>query len=116
MTLPHQIVALTGTAIASDSVATVRAAVSPARRSPATSPRCAARRKGLPAAEIGLRSTSPSPSPPVSPRNGRMRPDLSAACQALMDSPVMAEEENEGAVVREYKEQGGAQVRMEHDF
>lgn len=114
MTLPHQIVALTGTAIASDSVATVRAAVSPARRSPATSPRCAARKQGLPAAEIGLRSTSPSP--PVSPRIGRMRPDLSAACQALMDSPVMAEEENEGAVVREYKEQGGAQVRMEHDF
>ncbi|KAE9452978.1 hypothetical protein C3L33_15122, partial [Rhododendron williamsianum] len=39
-----------------------------------------------------------------------MHPDLSAACQALMDAPpVMAEEENEGAVVREYKEQGGAQ-------
>ncbi|KAF7150609.1 hypothetical protein RHSIM_Rhsim02G0049200 [Rhododendron simsii] len=108
MTLPHQIGALTGTAIASDSVATVRAAVSPARRSPARSLRCAARKQGLPAAEIGLRSASPSL--PVSPRIGRMRPDLSAACQALMDAPpVMAEGENEGAVVREYKEQRRAQ-------
>lgn len=113
MTVPHQIGALTRTVITSDSVATVRAAVSPERRSL----RCAARKQGLPAAETGLRSASPSPSPPVSPRIGRMRPDLSAACQALMDAPpVMAEEENEGAVVREYKEQGGAQVRMEHDF
>ncbi|KAG5531111.1 hypothetical protein RHGRI_025905 [Rhododendron griersonianum] len=41
-----------------------------------------------------------SPSPPLSPRIGVMRPDLSVACQALMKE------------VREYKEVGGAGTQV----
>ncbi|KAI8005431.1 hypothetical protein LOK49_LG08G01828 [Camellia lanceoleosa] len=47
-----------------------------------------------------------SPSPPLSPRMGLMRPDLSVACQALIEAAPA----EEVVVVREYKE-GGAKVK-----
>lgn len=109
MTLPHLIGGISWKFIASDSADPKRrTAVIPVRWSPATSLRWAAQKLGLSAVEIDRRSLSPSP--PVSLRIGRIRPDLSAACHALMDAPpMMAEVENE-AVVREYRERRGAQV------
>ncbi|GFY81463.1 beta-amylase 1 [Actinidia rufa] len=93
MSLPQQIGALSASPIAAESggvsvepkLATV--STSRTRRSPVRS----------------LRSSSPemeriSPSPPVSPSIGGIRPDLTSACEALM-----AEEE------REHKEGWGAQ-------
>ncbi|KAL7219999.1 hypothetical protein ACSBR2_012956 [Camellia fascicularis] len=104
MSLPHQIGALSGTPIAADSggvsgeAASSTVSATPVRMSPAASLRCMAQKQGA-AAEIDRISLSP----PLSPRIGGIRPDLSVACQALMESPP---EE----VVRGYKE-GGAQVK-----
>uniref|UniRef100_A0A5B7ANU0 Beta-amylase n=1 Tax=Davidia involucrata TaxID=16924 RepID=A0A5B7ANU0_DAVIN len=110
MSLPHQIGAISGTQILAESgnvssepaAATVKA--SALLRSPATNLRCAGQKQGAEMDRL-------SPSPPLSPRIGGMRPDLSVACQALMEAPAMAEAATE-EVVREHKEGvAGAQVK-----
>ncbi|KAF7132106.1 hypothetical protein RHSIM_Rhsim09G0044200 [Rhododendron simsii] len=99
MNLQQQIGALSVTPMSAESgfnsgdtiPATVSA--SPGWRSPTASLRC------------GTDIDRVSPSPPLSPRIGVMRPDLSVAWQALM------KEEAAPAEVREYKEVVGAQVK-----
>ncbi|XAR62715.1 Beta-amylase [Bertholletia excelsa] len=105
MSLPQQIGALSGTPITADSGSiaaepTSSAAVSASAgwRSPAASLRCRAQKQG--AVEVDRIS----PSPPLSPRIGGMRTDLTVACQALMEAPTAEE------VVREFRERG-AQVK-----
>lgn len=99
MSFPQQIGALSGTPITADSGSdSVSATVSASSvwRSPAAGLKHVAAQK----TEIDRIS----PSPPLSPRIGGMRPDLSVACQALMEAPPAEEE-----VVREYKE--GAHIK-----
>ncbi|XP_047310274.1 beta-amylase 1, chloroplastic [Impatiens glandulifera] len=114
MSLPHQIGALSGTTIAAlesgnsngEPVSTTVSA--PAGwRSPAASLKCSVRRHG----EIDGRI---SPSPPLSPRIGGIRPDLSVACQALMQASSAAAVETEEEVVKEYTEgfPGGGGVHV----
>lgn len=100
MSLPHQIGAISGAPLAGDSggasgEAPSSATVSAVWRSPAAS---------------NLRVSASdsdriSPSPPLSPRLGGVRPDLSVAAQALM-SPAMEATED-----REYVAGGGAQAK-----
>ncbi|KAA8527837.1 hypothetical protein F0562_035294 [Nyssa sinensis] len=110
MSLPHQIGAISGTPIqvesgnVSSEPAATQVSASAVWRLPATNLRAAVQKQGPEMDRI-------SPSPPLSPRIGNMRPDLSVACQALMEGPVMAEMATED-VVREYKERvAGAQVK-----
>ncbi|KAH6816123.1 beta-amylase 1 [Perilla frutescens var. frutescens] len=104
MSLPHQIGAISGAPLAGDSggasaEAPSSATVSAVWRSPAASN-----------LRVSVQNTSEadrvSPSPPLSPRRGGVRPDLSVAAQALMTAPASAEEVED----REYVA-GGAQAK-----
>ncbi|NP_001234556.2 beta-amylase [Solanum lycopersicum] len=100
MSLPHQIGALSGTSLTAETGG-VSCEV-PAKGSSATS---AMWRTPMTNLKVSVQKTgneidrvSPSPSPPMSPMmGGGMRPDLSVACQALMEAQV------EEVVEREYK-------------
>ncbi|KAM7488399.1 hypothetical protein LguiB_025883 [Lonicera macranthoides] len=99
MSLQHQIGALSGTPITSDSgsmtgdptSATVSA--SALRRSPEASLRCSVEKQASDTDRV-------SPSPPTSPVT---RPDLTAACQAFSSEEVAVREYHGGA---QYKEKG----------
>ncbi|XP_015088061.1 beta-amylase 1, chloroplastic [Solanum pennellii] len=100
MSLPHQIGALSGTSLTAETGG-VSCEV-PAKGSSATS---AMWRTPMTNLKVSVQKTgneidrvSPSPSPPMSPMmGGGMRPDLSVACQALMEAQV------DEVVEREYK-------------
>ncbi|KAL3329195.1 hypothetical protein AABB24_036342 [Solanum stoloniferum] len=100
MSLPHQIGALSGTSLTAETggvscevPAKGSSATSAMWRTPMTNLKVSVQKTGT---EIDR--VSPSPSPPMSPMmGGGMRPDLSVACQALMEAQV------DEVVEREYK-------------
>ncbi|KAK4732671.1 hypothetical protein R3W88_025659 [Solanum pinnatisectum] len=100
MSLPHQIGALSGTSLTAETggvscevPAKGSSAASAMWRTPMTNLKVSVQKTGT---EIDR--VSPSPSPPMSPMmGGGMRPDLSVACQALMEAQV------DEVVEREYK-------------
>ncbi|KAK6781128.1 hypothetical protein RDI58_023312 [Solanum bulbocastanum] len=100
MSLPHQIGALSGTSLTAETggvscevPAKGSSATSAMWRTPMTNLKVSVQKTGT---EIDR--VSPSTSPPVSPMmGGGMRPDLSVACQALMEAQV------DEVVEREYK-------------
>ncbi|KAL0414157.1 UNVERIFIED_CONTAM: Beta-amylase 1, chloroplastic [Sesamum radiatum] len=87
MSLPHQIGAISGSPLAADAggvsgEAPSSATVSAVWRAPvATNLRVSVQKTGMEMDRV-------SPSPPLSPARGGMRPDLSVAAQALMSAPV----------------------------
>lgn len=107
MSLPHQIGAISGAPLAGDSggvsgEAPSSATVSAVWRSPAASSNLRVSVQNTPD------SDRVSPSPPLSPRLGGVRPDLSVAAQALMSPAPTSMEVAEG---REYVAGGIAQAK-----
>ncbi|KAK6117373.1 hypothetical protein DH2020_048891 [Rehmannia glutinosa] len=104
MSLPHQIGSISGAALTADSGgvsgdAPSSATVSAVWRSPAaTNLRVSVQKTGTEIDRV-------SPSPPLSPVRGGVRPDLSVAAQALMSAPVTTEDLQD----REYVVGGVAQ-------
>ncbi|KAK6130504.1 hypothetical protein DH2020_035762 [Rehmannia glutinosa] len=104
MSLPHQIGAISGASLTAESGgvsgdAPSSATVSAVWRSPAaTNLRVSVQKTGTEIDRV-------SPSPPLSPVRGGVRPDLSVAAQALMSAPVTTEDVQD----REYVVGGSAQ-------
>ncbi|KAK4406018.1 Beta-amylase 1, chloroplastic [Sesamum angolense] len=101
MSLPHQIGAISGSPLASDAggvsgEAPSSATVSAVWRAPATT------NLRVSVQKTGMEMDRVSPSPPLSPVPGGLRPDLSVAAQALMSAPVTTEDVQD----REYVEEG----------
>ncbi|XP_009596880.1 beta-amylase 1, chloroplastic-like [Nicotiana tomentosiformis] len=94
MSMPHQIGALSGTPLTAETGGEVPAkgntTASAVWRTPLTNLRVSVQKTG---ADVDM--LSPTPSPPLSPLKGGMRPDLSVACQALMEAPAETAEEKE---------------------
>lgn len=87
MNMPHQIGALSGTPLKTETgtlSGEAPAATSAIWRTPMTNLRVSVKKTGT---EVDRLSPSPTPSPPLSPMigGGGIRPDLSVACQALME-------------------------------
>lgn len=107
MSLPHQMGAISGSALAVDaggvsSDAPSTATVSAVWRSPATTNlRVSVQKNGSEVDRI-------SPSPPLSPVRGGVRPDLSVAAQALMSGPVITEDAQD----KEYVLSGGGRQEV----
>ncbi|KAK4341625.1 hypothetical protein RND71_040126 [Anisodus tanguticus] len=98
MSMPHQIGALSGTPLTAETgglsgeVPTKGSAATSAMwRTPTTNLRVSVQKTGADVDRV-----SPTPSPPLSPMRGGMRPDLSVACQALMEAPVAEREHKLG--------------------
>ncbi|KAL0376858.1 UNVERIFIED_CONTAM: Beta-amylase 1, chloroplastic [Sesamum calycinum] len=101
MSLPHQIGAISGSPLAADAggvsgEAPSSATVSAVWRAPATT------NLRVSVQKTGMEMDRVSPSPPLSPVRGGLRPDLSVAAQALMSAPVTTEDVQD----REYVEEG----------
>ncbi|KAL0388293.1 UNVERIFIED_CONTAM: Beta-amylase 1, chloroplastic [Sesamum radiatum] len=91
MSLPHQIGAISGSPLAADAggvsgEAPSSATVSAVWRAPATT------NLRVSVQKTGMEMDRVSPSPPLSPVRGGLRPDLSVAAQALMSAPVTTED------------------------
>ncbi|GFP96181.1 beta-amylase 1 chloroplastic [Phtheirospermum japonicum] len=106
MSLPHQIGAISGSPLTADSGgvpgdAPSSATVSAVWRAPA------APNLRVSVQKSGTEMDRVSPSPPLSPVRGGVRPDLSVAAQALMTAPVTTEDAQGTEYVR-----GGAQDKV----
>ncbi|XP_055813792.1 beta-amylase 1, chloroplastic [Solanum dulcamara] len=113
MSMPHQIGALSGTSLTAETdgvscevLAKGSSATSAMWRTPMTNLKVSVQKTG---AEIDR--VSPSPSPPMSPMlGGGMRPDLSVACQALMETHEVEVTEREHKVRNSSEKEKGVPV------
>lgn len=92
MSLPHQLTAISGTPIAveagtvsGEGPAKASVVTSAFWKNPAGNLRVSVQKSGAEVDRV-------SPSPPLSPVRGGLRPDLTAACQALMEAPTVERE------------------------